>query len=121
MVTMTSIANAMPCPRKPLLQNLIRQAAPPSKAILYGTILHSILQAGLLEQDFSLPNTIKTLDRELAKESVRLEIWGAGLELRDVRDEILEKAGKGFELFGQKWVNGEPQVCQSSVCGGEVN
>jgi DNA replication ATP-dependent helicase Dna2 len=110
MLTMTAIANAMPCPRKPILQSLIKPAAPPSKPILYGTIQHSLLQDALQEQDFSIGETRRRLDLELRKEERKLEIWGAGLGVEDVRLEVGERAGKGFETFGDKWVAADPTV-----------
>ena len=108
MLTMTAIANAMPCPRKPILQSLMKGAAPPSKPILYGTIQHSLLQDALSEQDFSVDETRRRLDIELRKEERKLEIWGAGLGIEDVRLEVGERAAKGFETFGDKWVSADP-------------
>lgn len=113
MLTMTSIAGAMPCPRKPLLQSLVKPAAPPSKAILYGTIQHSLLQSALSEQGFSVDDTRRRLDEELKKEERRLEIWGAGLGIEDVRLEVGDRAGKGFQTFGDKWVTDVPRVSRS--------
>ena len=110
MLTMTSIANAMPCPRKPLLQALIKPSAPSSKSMLYGTILHELLQGALGEQNFESDETRRRLDRELKKEARKLEIWGAGLGVEDVGLEVGAKAGKGFEIFGDKWVAGAPKV-----------
>ncbi|KAK6910521.1 hypothetical protein I203_104553 [Kwoniella mangroviensis CBS 8507] len=108
MLTMTSIANAMPCPRKPILQSLIKTPGPPSKAVLYGNLLHSLLQGALLEQSFDADSTFKRIDSELKKEERRLEIWSTGIGMMDVREEIGMRAGRGFEVFGDKWVGEQP-------------
>ncbi|WVF72768.1 hypothetical protein IAT40_007586 [Kwoniella sp. CBS 6097] len=108
MLTMTSIANAMPCPRKPVLQTLIKASGPPSKPILYGTLLHSLLQGALLEQSFDADSTFERIDKELKKEQTKMEIWSTGMGTMDVREEIGIKAGRGFEVFGQKWVGDKP-------------
>nr|ODN98785.1 DNA replication ATP-dependent helicase Dna2 [Cryptococcus depauperatus CBS 7855] len=108
MLTMTSIANAMPCPRKPILQALIKTPAPPTKPLLYGTLLHSLLQGALLEQDFQADGTFRRLDAELRKEERRLEIWSTGLDMLDIKDEVGVKAGRGFEVFEHKWVHDKP-------------
>jgi DNA replication ATP-dependent helicase Dna2 len=110
MLTMTSIANAMPCPRKPLLQALVKPSGPSTKSMLYGTILHTLLQGALSEQGFAEADTWRRLDEDLSKEERKLEIWGAGLDIDDVRLELGEKAEKGFEVFGDKWVGPAPKA-----------
>jgi DNA replication ATP-dependent helicase Dna2 len=107
---MTSIANAMPCPRKPILQSIIKPAAPNSKSMLYGNILHSLLQGALQDQDFSIDGTRKRLEEDLRKQERRMEVWGAGLGIEDVRLEVGMKGGKGFQTFGEKWVGALPNV-----------
>ncbi|WVR07485.1 hypothetical protein IAU60_004527 [Kwoniella sp. DSM 27419] len=109
MLTMTSIANAMPCPRRPILQTLIKTPGPPSKPVLYGTLLHSLLQGALSEQSFDRDSTFVRLDQEMKKEERRMEIWSTGMGPMDVREEIGIRAGKGFEVFGDKWIAAEPK------------
>lgn len=111
MLTMTSIANAMPCPRKPILQALVKSSGPASKPILYGNIGHTLLQTALSDRDFSADSTRRVLDTELKKESIKLDIWGAGLGVEDVRVEVAAQAETGFQAFGDKWVAELPKVC----------
>ncbi|KAL1411310.1 DNA replication endonuclease-helicase Dna2 [Vanrija albida] len=108
LITMTAIANAIPCPRKPVVQGLVRLPEPPSKAMLYGTVLHSLLQGSLSQQKFGRDDTAKIIEAELAKEDVRLQVWGAGLDQKTVAQDIGGRAEEGFETFGRKWVHGEP-------------
>ncbi|WVQ74886.1 hypothetical protein IAR50_004493 [Cryptococcus sp. DSM 104548] len=110
MLTMTSIANAMPCPRKPILQTLIKTPAPPTKPLLYGTVLHQLLQDALVEQKFGAVETFRRLDKELKKEERRLEVWGSGMGIQDVREEVGQKAGRSFEIFKENWVGPEPRA-----------
>lgn len=104
LVTMTAIANAMPCPRRPLLQNLARLPEPPSKAMLYGIILHALLQGSLLEQSFDPESTAKRVASELAKDDQRLQVWGAGLDVAGVTEDLGGSAQEAFAAFGKKWV-----------------
>jgi DNA replication ATP-dependent helicase Dna2 len=115
MLTMTSIANAMPCPRKPILQSLVRVAGPPTKAVLYGTIQHGLLQSSLSEQSFEDKATRIRLDETLDKEEMRLEVWGAGMSVQDIKVDLGTRAGRGFEVFGSKWVGPEPGVSHRGV------
>lgn len=108
LVTMTAIANAIPCPRRPLVQALVKLPEPPSKSMLYGNVLHSLLQGSLSQQKFAR-NDIATMIRgELTKEETRLQVWGAGLDSGMVARDIGSRAEEGFETFGRKWVHAEP-------------
>jgi DNA replication ATP-dependent helicase Dna2 len=107
---MTSIANAMPCTRKPILQQMVKASGPATKPILYGNIQHTLLQSALTERRFSADDTRRRLDEELKKEPVKLDIWGAGMGIEDVRAEIGQKAEMGFQAFGDKWVGAVPKV-----------
>jgi len=78
--------------------------------MLYGTILHGLLQGALSDQDFAEDKTTRRLEEDLAKEERKLEIWGTGLGMDDVRLEVGEKAGQGFQTFGNKWVGPSPRV-----------
>ncbi|OWZ43190.1 DNA replication ATP-dependent helicase Dna2 [Cryptococcus neoformans C23] len=109
MITMTSIANAMPCPRKPIIQSLIRTPGPPTKPLLYGTLLHSLLQGALLQQDFDAGGTFRRLDAELKKDEIKLDIWSTDMGILDVREEVGVKAGRGFEVFGERYITKDPK------------
>lgn len=115
MLTMTSIANAMPCTRKPILQTMIKASGPATKAILYGNIQHTLLQSALSERTFSADETRRRLDEELKKEGTKLDIWGAGMGIEDVRAEVGAKAELGFQTFGDKWVGAIPKVSCSKL------
>ena len=110
MLTMTSIANAMPCTRKPILQTMIKAAGPATKPILYGNMGHTLLQSALTTRNFAPENTRMRLDEELKKESIKLDIWGAGIGIEDVRTEIGIQSETGFQAFGNKWISGQPKV-----------
>ncbi|OXG49236.1 DNA replication ATP-dependent helicase Dna2 [Cryptococcus neoformans] len=109
MITMTSIANAMPCPRKPIIQSLIRTPGPPTKPLLYGNLLHSLLQGALLQQDFDAGGTFRRLDAELKKDEIKLDIWSTDMGILDVREEVGVKAGRGFEVFGERYITKDPK------------
>lgn len=104
LMTMTSMANAMPCSRRPLLQSLIKLPEPPSKAMTYGNILHELLQSSLTGQSFEGDFIMRNIDRELNKEARRLEIWGSGLSDKDIVDDLGPAAVEAFSSFGRKWV-----------------
>jgi DNA replication ATP-dependent helicase Dna2 len=100
----------MPCSRKPILQQMIKAAGPATKPILYGNIQHTLLQSALQERSFSAEETRRRLDEELKKESVKMDIWGAGMGIEDVRADIGARAEMGFQAFGDKWIGAIPKV-----------
>lgn len=110
MITMTAIANAMPCPRRPILNSLLKTSGPQSKAVVYGNLLHGLLQSALQEQDFTPESTEARLEGMLKREDVRLDVWGAGLNVRDVKEEMGDRAREGFKTFRDKWVGERPGV-----------
>lgn len=109
LITMTSIANAMPCPRRPLLNQLVRLPEPLSKPMIYGTILHSLLQEGLSEQSFDSASTRRRVGADLAKDERRLEVWGAGLDPGSVAEDLGRNAEDAFASFGRRWIGAEPK------------
>lgn len=123
LVTMTSIANAMPCARRPVVQQLVKLPEPPSKAMLYGTVLHSLLQDSLSEQSFDRQSTARRVATELAREERRLEVWGAGLDPLAVSEELGPTAEDAFASFGDKWIgpiptsNGEVKTARDEQVG----
>lgn len=77
---------------------------------MYGNIQHALLQSSLTEQSFEEEATRRRLDDELRKESTRLEIWGAGMDVQEIRMDLGARAGRGFEVFANKWVGPAPKV-----------
>ena len=57
-----------------------------------------------------MEETRRRLDEELKKEGTKLDIWGAGMGIEDVRAEVGAKAESGFQTFGDKWVGALPAV-----------
>jgi DNA replication ATP-dependent helicase Dna2 len=112
LLTMTSIANALPCPRKPLVQALIKTPAPPTKPLLYGNLIHTLLQGALQDHDFSARATSARLEEELKKETTKMDIWWAGLGIEEVREEVGARACAEFETFAERWVGAEPSVSE---------
>lgn len=56
----------------------------------------------------------------MKKESVKMDIWGAGMGIEDVRADIGARAEMGFQAFGDKWIGAVPKVShkytKSSMC-----
>lgn len=66
LVSCTSIADSHTCMRKSVLQDRVRATSSLSKALIYGSILHSMLQASLFDGDFSDVRLRKEIDVQIA-------------------------------------------------------
>jgi DNA replication ATP-dependent helicase Dna2 len=108
LVTMTAVADAMPCPRKPILNQRVKLPEPVTKSMLYGIVLHSLLQGSLAEQSFDPESTARRIAAELSLEDRRLEVWGAGFSPDDMETELGAQAEDAFATFGRRWVGPEP-------------
>lgn len=82
-----------------------------SKPLLYGNILHELLQETLQTREFSAQSIKACLDALLRKPSFQLDIWSCDLGIEEVRAEVWEKAMQSLVTFGDMWVGPEPKVC----------
>lgn len=82
-----------------------------SKPLLYGNILHELLQETLQTREFSAQSIKACLDAILRKPSFQLDIWSCDLGIEEVRAEVWEKAMQSLVTFGDKWVGSDPKVC----------
>lgn len=111
LLPMTTIANGLTCRRRPLISGLIRGGSPvPTKPLLYGNILHELLQAALSLRSFGTSSLKKHLDEILLQPRMQMDIWAAGLGMQDVREEVWMKAEQAIVGFGTKWVGAHPKV-----------
>lgn len=87
-------------------------------SMLYGTLLHGLLQRALLEQSFDPLATDMRLSEELKKETVKLDVWAVDSSEDVVRLDIGGKGGTAFETFAKKWIGAAPTVSDttSSTC-----
>lgn len=81
-----------------------------SKPLLYGNILHELLQTTLQTREFSAQSLKACLDALLRKPGFQLDIWSCDLGIEEVRAEVWEKAMQSLVTFGDKWVGPEPKV-----------
>ena len=86
----------------------------PTAPLLYGNLLHATLQALLsttpdpTRSTFSAQNIKRVSDEVLTQgdDSLRGDLWKAGLGMEDVRDEVGKKAIEAFGKFGDRFLGG---------------
>lgn len=108
------LASAPNCQRRPLVTALVRAQSPPTPALVYGTILHDVVQKSLQERRWDAPWIEARVDTALSMAFG--DLVRTGVTLSVAKDEILRRAA-GVETFGKRYIGDEPKVCASISCG----
>lgn len=113
LVSSTKVADTPNCARKPILQELIRVVGGSSEPLVYGNMLHELLQACLTEGNFDDDWREDKIDELLVKEMATL--WSIDVDVQKARMEMKEKS-KEFSQFSDRFRGDSPEVRFSSLC-----
>ena len=107
LVTATTLSNAPQCTRKPLLTSLVRSTSDITPALVWGSMLHEVMQRCLLEKkwddawiDKCLHNAISSGLGELVKLGISEEV--ALIEMKE--------RAKEFKVFAERYLGDLPKV-----------
>jgi DNA replication ATP-dependent helicase Dna2 len=114
LLTPSLLASAPNCQRRPLVTALVRAPSPPTPALIYGTILHDVVQKCLQERRWDAQWIEAHVDTALSMAFG--ELVRAGVTVSVAKDEILRRAA-GVETFGGRYIGDEPKVSSSLPCG----
>lgn len=114
LLTPSLLASAPNCQRRPLITALVRALSPPTPALVYGTILHDVVQKSLQERRWDAPWIEARVDTALSLAFG--DLVRAGVTLSVAKDEILRR-GAGVETFGKRYIGDEPKVSASISYG----
>lgn len=107
LLTPSLLASAPNCQRRPLVTALVRAPSPPTPALVYGTVLHDVVQKCLQEKRWDAPWLESRVDAAL---SIAFgDLIRAGVTVSVAKDEILRRAA-GVETFGQRYIGNQPKV-----------
>ncbi len=110
LLTPSLLASAPNCQRRPLVTALVRTLSPPTPALVYGTVLHDVVQKCLQERRWDAPWLETRVDAALSMAFG--DLVRAGVTLSVAKDEILRRA-VGVETFGERYIGGHPKVSAS--------
>lgn len=110
LLTPSLLASAPNCQRRPLVTALVRALSPPSPALVYGTVLHDVVQKCLQEKRWDAPWLETRVDAALSMAFG--DLVRAGVTVSVAKDEILRRAA-GVETFGQRYIGDHPKVFAS--------
>ncbi|KAJ7505308.1 DNA replication factor Dna2-domain-containing protein [Mycena galericulata] len=107
LLTPSVLSNALECRRKPLLSNLVRSASDTSPALVWGNILHEVMQACLSAgrwEDVWVDERIEGVIRDHISDIAKIN-----LTVEDARHEIKLRA-RGLKAFSEKYISDSPKA-----------
>lgn len=117
LITATALASTPTCLRKPILSSLIHLTSDVTPALVWGNMLHEIMQSCLIDwTNGSAGWDQQEMDRKIDREVRR----GLGdlLRLNVSVDQAKHELGLravGLKAFYEKYISDLPKVCQLTV------
>ena len=107
LITATALSNTSQCARKPLLSNMVRSTSDVTPALVWGNILHEVMQTCLSVQRWDE----KFVDKKIAEvcQNSLGELIRIDMDLDQAIIEVKSRA-KGLKAFAEKYIASEPKV-----------
>ncbi|KAI8816487.1 DNA replication factor Dna2-domain-containing protein [Fimicolochytrium jonesii] len=106
LVSATLVAESFDCLRKSILQDRVRSLGESTPPLVYGSLLHCLLQAGLKDGDFSDVRMDDEIDK-LVKSSVE-DLYAAGEDEEKARQHLKEFV-PSLQQWSQMFMRGSPE------------
>ncbi|KAJ7095853.1 DNA replication factor Dna2-domain-containing protein [Mycena belliarum] len=106
LLTPSALSSALECRRKPLLSGLVRSSSDCTPALVWGNILHEVMQTCLSSgrwEDIWVDEKIEEVIREKISDIAKIN-----LSVEDARREIKLRA-KGLKAFSQRYISDFPK------------
>jgi len=107
LLTATALSNAPQCRRKPILSSLVRAASDFTPALVWGNMLHEVMQRCLTEDRWEEAFVNCCIHDAVLGGLGDLVKIGLGEDV--ARTEVTERA-KGMKSFKDKYLSQEPKV-----------
>ncbi|GAA6017523.1 hypothetical protein JCM11491_006852 [Sporobolomyces phaffii] len=106
LVSSTKVADSSHCTRKALLQEIIRSSGPPTPSLVYGNMLHELMQKSLGEERWDDDFRKDAINDILAENGGAL--WSMDLSFDAAREQLSERS-KEFAAFAERFVGEKPK------------
>ncbi|KAJ6585002.1 DNA replication factor Dna2-domain-containing protein [Mycena capillaripes] len=107
LLTPSALSSSLECRRKPLLSGLVRSTSDTTPALVWGNILHEVMQACLSSgrwEGLWIDEKIEEVIRERISDIAKIN-----LSVEDARREIKMRA-KGLKAFSEKYIADSPKA-----------
>lgn len=115
LITATALSNAAQCRRKPLLQTLVRSTTEITPALVWGNVLHEVMQTCLRKERWD-ERFLESKIGEVVRRGESLgELLKLGVTVEQAVREVKARA-EGLRTFGERYVSKKPRVscCRDS-------
>lgn len=110
LLTATSISNAPQCVRRPLLSSLVRSSSDTTAALVWGNMLHEVMQRCLSTERWEESFVDERIDEVVGKGLA--ELVKIGVNVGDAKREVKARA-KGLQGFSKRFIGEVPKVWNS--------
>lgn len=107
LLTATTLSTAAQCTRKPLVTNLVRASLDASPALVWGNMLHEVMQSCLSESRWDEPfmnKKIREIALQMLPDLLKIDVT-VDMAITEVRSRA-----KGLKVFSQRYMSQTPQV-----------
>jgi DNA replication ATP-dependent helicase Dna2 len=113
LVTATTLANAAQCRRKPILSGLVRSTSDVTPALVWGNILHEVMELCLQENCWDQVWIEGKIDEFVRKNLVN--VMRIEMSEEQASHEVKVRA-RGLLAFAKKYMGSKPKVCSFVFC-----
>ncbi|KIJ63491.1 hypothetical protein HYDPIDRAFT_175890 [Hydnomerulius pinastri MD-312] len=106
LLTATALSNAPQCRRKPLLSSLVRSTSDTTPALVWGNMLHEVMQTCLSAQQWDEKYIDELIDDVVMKNLS--ELIKIGLGIVEAKREVKLRS-KGLRVFSERYIAGTPK------------
>lgn len=107
LITATSLSSAPQCRRKPLISNLVRGSVDVTPSLVWGNMLHEVMQAclrsGRWDEQWIESRITEEIEKGLG------ELMRVNVSVEQARIEMRVRA-KGLRAFAEKYISQKPKV-----------
>jgi len=107
LITATALSSASQCQRKPLLSGLVHSSSDVTPALVWGSILHEVMQLSMSEDCWQQDWIEEKIDEVIRMNLVK--IVRIGMTLQEASREVKARA-KGLIAFADKYMGIKPKV-----------
>lgn len=107
LLTATALSGAPQCRRKPLLSALVRSISDVTPALVWGNILHEVMQTCLLANRWEKSWIDDLIEDNVLKNLAELVKIGVGVE--EATREVKLRS-KGLRVFSERYIADKPKV-----------
>lgn len=111
LLTATTLSTAPQCTRRPLLSSMVRSSTDITPALVWGNMLHEVMQRCLKDDKWDEVFLTQCIDR--AVQGRLGDLVKIGVTEETAKREVLDRS-RGLQVFAEKYLSHKPKVSMSN-------